>query len=73
VKAEFALVCFCDYAPYGDKLLHTNFFTPRLAQFNSWAKNISFLGGGYAQNAMAEGIYGALELLQVPHTQCVCV
>lgn len=62
MRTEFALVTFCDHMPYGDRLLRVNHFTNKLAVFNSWAKAVPFQGGGYAQNAVTEGLYSALEL-----------
>ncbi|EKX33031.1 hypothetical protein GUITHDRAFT_120768 [Guillardia theta CCMP2712] len=62
LKTEYALVCFCDHAPYGDKTIKTNYFTNKLPLFDSWAKNVEFVGGGYAQNAVTEGLFAALEL-----------
>ena len=64
VRTEFALVCFCDYAPSSDSVLRTCYFTSKLPQFNEWAENISFAGGGFFNNAVCEGLHAALELLQ---------
>ena len=64
VRTDFALVCFCDHAPYGDRLLRTFYFTSKLSQFNEWAKSLTFYGGGYAQNAVCEGLSAAVQLLQ---------
>jgi len=63
VKTEYALVTFYEHAPYGDRLLRTHFFTPKLPVFDSWAKSVEFEGGGYAQNAVTEGLAAALDLL----------
>ena len=63
VRTEYALVCFCDHAPYGDPIARTCLFTPKLLQFNEYAKDIRFEGGGYAHNAVTEGLYAAIELL----------
>ena len=64
LRCEFALVCFCDHAPYADAMVKTSLFTSKLAHFHEWAKNISFSGGGFAQSAMADGIFAGLELLK---------
>lgn len=100
-RVEYALVCFYEHAPYGNRLLKTNNFTPKLTArpqptrapasaaatpaapahaartpmhaptsppasarrgaappqvFDAWSRGVSFEGGGYAQNAVSEGV-----------------
>jgi hypothetical protein len=69
LKIKYAFACTCIHAYIHihtsfSRLLKTNWFTPKLPVFDAWAKNMCFEGGGYAQNAVIEGLAAALDILE---------